>query len=397
MLRQTKDSVFRSPYKEHMNTYKNRTTFMKLKMAASLPVGNECEFTQEVPENYLVYCKKCKHVAREATITACCGATFCEECLLLVTKAKLPCPSCKSNDVVSLGAQKNNQDKIKASEVYCTLKKHGCDWSGAFCGLEDHLELCKHKLVTCEIPGCEDKYKYYGKDKHMEESMQAHVSMLGNALKEQKKMFEEKQEFLESKIQAKDSEIRQLQTEMKKQGEEVEAAKRDIKMISEQFKLNTKLKIPTSQKLLPYDISFSAVGHTKATSGYMYSLPMYTHQGGYKFELTLYPNGRRDGRGSHVSVTLNSLKSDNYSELTFPACFKVTLELVNQHKDFNHCAKVIECEVTKEKLGSRCAFDDIGGDTRFIAQADLTLNQETQTQYLKNDCLKFRITNIAID
>ena len=45
----------------------------------SKPVGYEYEFVDQVPEDY--FCKLCKHVAREAGISSCCGEVMCKACV----------------------------------------------------------------------------------------------------------------------------------------------------------------------------------------------------------------------------------------------------------------------------------------------------------------------------
>ena len=50
------------------------------------PVGNECEFVDQVPEDY--FCKQCKHVAREPQIASCCIEVFCKLVLKLSLRTR---------------------------------------------------------------------------------------------------------------------------------------------------------------------------------------------------------------------------------------------------------------------------------------------------------------------
>ena len=144
----------------------------------------------------------------------------------------------------------------------------------------------------------------------------------------------------------------------------------------------------------PYDITFSNYQEEKARDDYIVSPPMYTHPGGYKFELSLYPNGWGVGRGTHVSVYVYSLKGDHDAELKFPVKFTITLQLLNQHRDQDHHTRDIQCRVTREWIGS--GIFSIGSNWIFILNADLEWNHDKQTQYLKDNCLKFRITKIVV-
>ena len=109
-------------------------------------------------------------------------------------------------------------------------------------------------------------------------------------------------------------------------------------------------------------------------------------------KLQLFPNGCGSGNGTHVSVAVYSLKGDHDAELKIPAKFLITLQLLNQHRDQDHHTRDIQCGIkTREDIGN---FS--GSDLTFIPHDDLEWNRAKQTQYLKNDCLKFRITKIVI-
>ena len=140
---------------------------------------------------------------------------------------------------------------------------------------------------------------------------------------------------------------------------------------------------------------------------------MYTHFEGHKIELTIWSDGLEDGDKTHVSVEVYSVESIYDKVLTFPARFTITLELLNQHRDQDHYTKDIQCEVPREtddtedeKNGNENMDEDtssesegegvIGHEYTFISHADLEWNEDKQTQYLKNDCLRIRVTKITL-
>ena len=94
-----------------------------------------------------------------------------------------------------------------------------------------------------------------------------------------------------------------------------------------------------------------------------------------------------------MSVFVYSFKGDHDDKLKFPARFTITLELLNQHRDQDHHRRDIQCEVTRESIGN---FSSIGRDYRLISHVDLKWNARKQTQYLKSDCIRFRITGIVL-
>ena len=72
------------------------------------------------------------------------------------------------------------------------------------------------------------------------------------------------------------------------------------------------------------------------------------------------------------------------------------MELLNQLEDKNHYKMAIcfndktphECKKRKEKEGNGLAL----GFSQFIPHTDLGLNSSTNTQYLMNDTLHFRVS-----
>ena len=112
----------------------------------------------------------------------------------------------------------------------------------------------------------------------------------------------------------------------------------------------------------------------------------------------LYLNGLANSLNTHVAVLVCTEPSDHDHKLKFPARFTITLELLNQHRDQDHYKKKIQCNMTRENISSNeCGDEQIGCNYKFISHADLEWNEDKQTQYLKNDCLKFRITKIVMN
>ena len=123
------------------------------KMAASNKTsaeGYKCEFVQPYTEDFV--CKICKYVARECSLTTCCGETFCQACISQVLEDKKPCPSCRKQEFVTYLNPKYQQ-RILALEVCCTMKDRGCDWRAKLEHLEAHLDIntgeCEYVDIEC--------------------------------------------------------------------------------------------------------------------------------------------------------------------------------------------------------------------------------------------------------
>ena len=112
--------------------------------------GYKCEFVQPYTEDFV--CKICKYVARECSLTTCCGETFCQACISQVLEDKKPCPSCRKQEFVTYLNPKYQQ-RILALEVCCTMKDRGCDWRAKLEHLEAHLDIntgeCEHVDIEC--------------------------------------------------------------------------------------------------------------------------------------------------------------------------------------------------------------------------------------------------------
>ena len=116
--------------------------------ASSKPVGYECEFVDQVPEDY--FCKRCSHVAREPNITSCCGEILCKACVESVVQDKKPCPNCQQTEI-SYIPHKKYQPKILALKVHCSLKDRGCEWTGQLQHLDAHLDLTTGDCVYVDV------------------------------------------------------------------------------------------------------------------------------------------------------------------------------------------------------------------------------------------------------
>ena len=131
---------------------------------------------------------------------------------------------------------------------------------------------------------------------------------------------------------------------------------------------------------------------------------MYTHSGGYKFQFVI------SAEGKHVSVKLEAHSGPFDDSLQWPAKYTITLQLLNQHRDQDHVTvtKELEWKLPYDMRRHRNPYKGLMWgrfepsmehsevvtiliSDMFIACDDLKWNAERLTQYLKNDCLHFRI------
>ena len=351
------------------------------------------------------------------------------------------CPHCNYSNKFHVVS-----DHFDVCQYYPLACPNRCGASFERGDLQDHMKMCRLEEVQCVFnnAGCQAKFRRENEDEHMDQNTQKHLALMPAAtlrnsqdfeqkLQEQQEVFEqrlqEQQELFKKKLEQKDDEnkqeIQQLggqlkefreqkDEQIKQQQETFEHKLQEQKQLFER-KLDERIRkvedqLQTNGQIIeqqqqaisqicsgefgipPHDITLSNYRQEKAKDGVIGCPPMYTHPGGYKFKLRLCPNGRIIGNGTHVTVFVYAVKGDHDAELKFPVKFTITVQLLNQHRDQDHHTRDIQCEITtREILGG---VYTIGRDYSFIPHAALEWNRAKQTQYLKDDCLKFRITKI---
>ena len=120
--------------------------------------------------------------------------------------------------------------------------------------------------------------------------------------------------------------------------------------------------------------------------------------------LCIDANGCGSGKDTHVSVVVRMMKGEFDSHLQWPFKGEITVELVNQKEGEEHYEeKPVELSDAAvdgyNDVFCRCTEGDRSkagwGNAQFISHADL-YKPEERKEYLKNDTLKFRVTNIVV-
>jgi len=110
-------------------------------------------------------------------------------------------------------------------------------------------------------------------------------------------------------------------------------------------------------------------------------------------------NGCGDGKGTHVSVFAYLMQGEFDDHLKWPFQGHVTVAMLNQLEVSNHTTKTIPftdaLESSRVTEGERAPGG--WGYPTFIAHTELNYNLTKNCQYLKYDCLHFRIIKLQTE
>ena len=127
----------------------------------------------------------------------------------------------------------------------------------------------------------------------------------------------------------------------------------------------------------------------------------YTHHEGYRMCLIVHANGFSDGNGTHISVGTCLMRGEFDSHLKWPFRGKVTIQLVNQLEDKEHHTEtyhytdtIHHCHAARVTVGERSVA---WGKPKFVLHSALGLSTDNNRQYLKDNCLVFRIVSFKLN
>lgn len=140
--------------------------------------------------------------------------------------------------------------------------------------------------------------------------------------------------------------------------------------------------------------------HRKDNSDWQ-SPPFYLQLHGYKMCLIVNANGHSAAKETHVSVYACLMRGEFDSSLEWPFLGEITIQLLNQLANRNHATGSVRfTERTPDVYTCRVINSEKAekgwGIQKFIAHADLSYNSVKNRQYLKDNCLCFRVTKAKL-
>ena len=413
--------------------------------------GYDYEFVDtNLPDEF--QCPICTLVPRDVHQASCCGKMFCKSCLdewKTKSTTNYTCPNCRE-DLTNNHFFKdlNTNRKIRNLLIHCTNKK--CIWKGSLQDIEKHLSTCAFQIVECSnkcgtqlkqsnlenhlvykcpkrivscvychkedeyqiingdhndvctdypLPcpnnGCENKIKRHLMTEHKDtcpkEEVDCQYFKVGCYEKmKRENLPQHNKENIEAHLCSAVHTIVKLKQQHQSMEEQLREGNHNIEKLKHTIKQLEQQKDHTVTKIKI--VEFEALRYSNRT---WYSPGFHTHLGGYKLRVVIIPNGSTRSKCPHVSCYINLMPGEYDDILDWPFQGVVIVELLNQVEDENHYKRVIFFnDNTPDKTKNKMKKENTNGwgQPQFIPHTDLGLNSSTNTQYLMNDTLYFRVS-----
>ena len=204
----------------------------------------------------------------------------------------------------------------------------------------------------------------------------------------------------EQKMYTQNATLSQLELTVEKQMQQIDQQLREVLTASENeilTRVNLLEKVTYTGPTLPFEFTMTEFDQYKRTRDEWYSPSFYTSTYGYRMCIKVWANGYLSGQGTHLSVSGYLMLGPFDDELKWPFQGAIILQLLNQLEDSNHHTRTINFANTKDpKYISRVTSDeralDGWGYHTYLPHTQLGLNTDKNTQFLKDNQLKFRVS-----
>ena len=164
------------------------------------------------------------------------------------------------------------------------------------------------------------------------------------------------------------------------------------------FSTPTLLKVPiwqNRQQPPPFQFTVNGFSRRRALDNKYCSRAFFTHHGGYKMRIEV-------DQGQEISFYARVLKGENDATLNWPLYANIVVELLNWRQDKGHRSFTFSFHerVSSAKSSGRVEVGDSAAIAPIadecIAYDSLGYNRVTNTEFLQDNCLCFRVKKIAI-
>lgn len=312
--------------------------------------------------------------------------------------------------------------EIMELQVWCSSHERGCQWTGTVRTLDDHTNKCQFSLVSCpnkcgepslmrmevlghlqQCPfrdhvceGCGKKGTYISMQDH-DDACDEVVIPCPN--KKWGCLISMKRGQMDHHLK-NECECAQVGCVYENLGCAVRMMRRDmIKHQENDDKHHLYLALGKTQVASPgercitleekelFTFKLTEYSTKKKTNEIFQSEPFYTHSGGYKMCVVVYPNGIINGEFTHLSVRIKILQGKHDKALLWPFCGYMDCELLNQVSNDHHHCLAVYFDQSSEMLVGSCK-----GTDRFCSHSVLNESPSRHVQYLLKDALHFRVS-----
>ena len=347
----------------------------------------------------------CLLTLRDPHMISCCGHEFCHRCIDRVQRDGKPCPLCNEPNFTTM-LNKKLVREMNALVIRCPQKELGCEWEGELGQLQSHLnpasgasvvssEGCGFVVVECVYQCGAQLQRRLIQEHEMEVCPKRPIEI-------QVACLQRKFETNLQRVTALATENQQLRQELK------EAHERELKLsrleeeLSEVKKKYELLQIAQKEQHSKFEdhekqcvplpvppFYFSLPNfHQYQSNGLRYwSEAFYSHPGGYKMMMQVYPYGCAPCKGTHMSVHVVILRGEFDDKLHWPFDGSITIHLYNRTTEQWSNARKIRIPVVNRCVGE-FAHDSLGHND-FISLSEL------ERSYVKTtNVVRFRVTNV---
>ena len=355
--------------------------------------GYDYEFVAPPPKS--LECSVCLLTLRDPHVISCCGNEFCQACIERVQRDGKPCPLCNEPSFTTF-LHKKLVREVNALVVRCPQKELGCDWEGELGQVKKHLnpgegtsEGCGYVQVTCSY-GCGVELTRRQLPKHeleicpkrpVERQIASLVQKFEAVTSELDKVKQIHRDELPSVQKMCKDEVDGMKKAMQKLTKQLIEKDKQIAAIQQKCaSLEANLVPPTTP---PFYFAIFNFSYLKITNQRWLSDPFYSHPGGYKMVISVYPGGFKNTTKSHMSVYITLRRGEFDDQLQWPFNGEITIETFNRSREQWSEQKVIEMSqevcgvdyVSKTKNFQNAEW----GEPKYISHT------EVQSHYLNRD------------
>ena len=425
--------------------------------------GYGYDFVSPPPKS--LECPICLLTLRDPHVISCCGNEFCQVCIDRVKRDGKRCPLCNEQKFSTM-LHKKLVREVNALVVRCPQKELGCEWEGELSQVQNHLypraddpELglrstvkpmgCHYVTVACTYKcGAELQRGLLAKherDACLKRPIEMQVASLTHKYENILVSNQLLRKELDEVKRSHESEIKQMQLQHQQELEDVKKKYCDIlehsksleqemmkaidiviQNVQQEEGLKEKVKADScevrkemeklvqqkSQSLSlhtmplpvpPFYFTLNNIEHYMENNFCWYSDPFYSHPGGYKMTIAVYPNGRSTGLETHLSIFVNIIRGEFDDRLEWPCNLEVSIEAWKQrtYQWTNRQRISVSPRSTTYYYDAGCAQKPTNSRRNSGIGVPMYIDHyklpDYYTTHIRGDAVEFRVVDVTIN